>query len=335
MHPLLKARLQQPKTVFFPGHRIRMNIIPMFLNVFAPWGVFILTCGLTSFWLLYKETQLVFALLGLIFTMSLAAFLVAAIARKQNPEPTWYTYVALAVFLAALGGTICGVTNYQAFSRPYYAIHDLKVVNQLDAGRELGQNLMDAGIIYFAANNKLDHAKSWHFKQGTVYCVAPVTSNLEAPKTQSYDFWAVGKDCCSTSTSDWRCGPDWASTTTRSGIRVLDDFDLQNYRLAVQQAEALYGVVSAHPIFFEWHQSPLAEVNSWRAQAFTNYVFFIAAAFCVSFVSVTMVTCKFAWLGRAASAYSADFYDDPDYKTAHMHKEGVPLAYETRAYAPA
>mmetsp|Transcript_82736 Transcript_82736/g.210483 ORF Transcript_82736/g.210483 Transcript_82736/m.210483 type:complete len:343 (-) Transcript_82736:72-1100(-) len=334
IHPLLKARLQEPKTVFVPGHRIRMNIIPMFLNVFLPWGVFVLCCGLTSFWLLYKESKLVSGVLMLIFTLSFVGVGVAAVARREDPEPTWFSYVALTVLLAAVLGTACGLSNYTSFSRPYYAIQDLKVVHQMDAGRELGQNLMDAGIIYFAANNKLDFMKSWHFKQGTVYCVAPVTTNGTVPLTESYDFWAVGQDCCSTSTSDFRCGPDWSSVKTRSGIRVLDAEALTNYRLAVQQAEALYGIVSAHPIFFTWSQNPLAEVNSWRLQAFTNYVFFVVAAFCVFLVGVMVATCKYACLGRAASAYATDFYSDPDYKTAHMGQPAL-QAHGTRAYSPA
>lgn len=33
--------LNKPKNVFSPGHRIRMNIVPMFLMVFIPWGIFI------------------------------------------------------------------------------------------------------------------------------------------------------------------------------------------------------------------------------------------------------------------------------------------------------
>eukprot|EP00932_Pfiesteria_piscicida_P006364 SRR837773.1630.p1 GENE.SRR837773.1630~~SRR837773.1630.p1 ORF type:complete len:311 (-),score=79.90 SRR837773.1630:51-983(-) len=295
-----------------------MNIIPMFLNVFVPWGVFVFCCGLTSFWLLYKEPNLVRLLLMLIFGMAVALLLVAGVVRKQSPEPTWLTYVAISVLVAAIAGTACGLTNYTAYTRPFCAINDLKSVYQVDAGRELGKNLMDAGIVYFAANNRLDIGRSWHFKQGSVFCVAPVITNGSAPTTHSYDFWAVGQDCCSTSTADFRCGPDWSNVATRSGIRVLDDDAVPYYRLAVKQAEALYGITSSYPVFFTWSQDPLAEVNSWRAQAFTNYVFFMVTAFCVFLIGVMLASCKYAWIGRAASAYDADVLSDPDYRAANV-----------------
>lgn len=328
IHPLLKSRLQEPKTVFFPGHRIRMNIIPMFLNVFAPWCVFIFCCGITSFWLLYKETNLVKGLLVVAFALSLALVFAAGVARAVSPEPTWFSYVALAILIATITGTASGVVNYNAYTRPFYAITDLKSVYQVDSSRELGKNLMDAGIVYFAANNKLDISRSWHFKQGRIYCVAPVITNGTGPLTQSYDFWVVGEDCCSTSTADFRCGPDWSNPATRSGIRVLDDESLPYYRLAVKQAESLYGLTSAYPIFFTWSKDPLAEIYRWREQAFTNFVFFVAVAFCFFFMGVMLASCKYAWLGRSASAYSADIYSDPDYRTMNhdyrtMHTQDI------------
>lgn len=190
---------------------------------------------------------------------------------------------------------------------------------------------MDAGILYFAQNNHLDSMKSWHFKHRSLYCVAPVT-NGATPGTQSYDFWAVGEDCCSTTTSDFRCGPDWGSLTARAGIRVLDADELQNYRLAVQQAETLYGVVATHPIFFRWSKDPLHEVNSWNEKAFKSYVYMVALAFVVSLLVVVLATCKFAWIGRASSAYAMDFYSDPDWKTQGMGRAS-PAAAGPQSYA--
>merc|ERR1712226_1286683 len=100
------------------------------------------------------------------------------------------------------------------------------------------------------------------------YCVAPIVQkNLSMPVTHSYDFWVVGEDCCSTTSSDFRCG-QWRNPAARSGIRVLDTHDSMYYRLAVQQAETLYGIVSTHPIFFTWVEDPQAEVSSLHLQAF-------------------------------------------------------------------
>jgi len=321
-----------PRTVFAPGSRVVMNVIPLFLNVFIPWGVFIFCDGLTSFWTMYHEPHLVWSLLTLIFAVWLVLMIAATFARKAVAEPTWFTYVALAYAIAGVAGTACGIGNYLAYSRPYYSILDLKVVHQVDAGRELGQDLMDAGILYFAQNNRLDVGRSWHFKHRDLYCVAPVVTNGTSPLTHSYDFWAVGQGCCSMGTADFRCGPDWDSATTRSGLRVLDNDLLANYRLAVKQAETLHGIVASHPIFFTWSEDPLAEVNSWNARAYHNYIFMVVLTLVVSLFFVMVATCKYAWIGRAASAYAMDFYSDPDWKTANM---GRPAAFATRSYSAA
>mmetsp|Transcript_34708 Transcript_34708/g.91692 ORF Transcript_34708/g.91692 Transcript_34708/m.91692 type:complete len:343 (-) Transcript_34708:58-1086(-) len=332
MHPLLKQRLHVPRTVFAPGSRVVMNIIPMLLNIFVPWGVFTFCHGLTSFWTMYHESHLVWSLLTLVFAVWLALLVMAIFARRGIAEPTWFTYITWAYGAAAFAGCLCGIGNYVEYTRPYYAIQDLKVAHQVDAGRELGQDLMDAGILYFAHNNHLDISRSWHFKHRTLYCVAPVITNGTSPLTHSYDFWAVGEGCCSTASADFRCGPDWSSATTRSGLRVLDDQVLANYRLAVKQAETLYGIVATHPIFFTWSEDPLTEVNNWNAQAYHNYIFMVVFTFVVSLFFVMVATCNYAWMGRAASAYAVDFYSDPDWKTANMAR---PVASATRSYSAA
>ena len=69
--------------------------------------------------------------------------------------------------------------------------------------RMLGQQLLDAGIVQFAPGSQLDVKKSMGFKNGELYCVAPIVFGTASPV--SYDFWAVGKDCCSGSQADFSC----------------------------------------------------------------------------------------------------------------------------------
>lgn len=324
-----KLQLVGGRTVFFPGHRVRMNIVPMFLNLFGPWLVFICCCGLTGFWLMYKDSRIVKAALLNVFMLWLCAAMFAYRARKDINEPSWYTYLALMLGLAAAGGVASGLSIFFSFSKPYYDVSNLKVAHNLDVGRELGQNLMDAGIAYFAHGNRLAPLKSWHFKHRTLYCVAPIVSNDTKAETGTYDFWAVGEDCCAVEAPDFRCGA-WANPAARSGIRVLDSQDLMYYRLAVKQAETLYGIVATHPIFFTWVQDPVAEINSWSLQAYKNYVFLVALAFVASLICLVGVTAKFAWIGRASSAYGMDFKDDPEWSNANGAR---PSQGRTRDYS--
>merc|ERR1719316_1691803 len=315
MHPLLKDRLHRQRSVFSPGHRLRMNILPMFLNIFVPWGVFIFILGAMSFRLMYTHAGLGTLLLVGFISIWVTTVLVAFNRRKYDPEPAWYTYFSLAFGLAVFSGWMIGDHIFHKYTLPYYELKDMKVIGQLDANLELGQNVMDAGIVYFADGNKIDAKRSWHFKQDSVYCVAPIIkgeAGSAMPETQSFDFWAVGKDCCSMSSSDFRCG-SYNNPNARSAMRMLGEQDRHFYRLAVEQAETLYGIMAAHPIFFEWSQDPLEVVNSWNAKAFTTYIICTIGAFVLALLGVACASCKFAWLGRSESAYGEQIYNDPMY----------------------
>lgn len=312
MHPLLKDRLHRERSVFSPGHRIRMNILPMFMNIFVPWVVFMFVLGVSSFWMMYTHSSIGNGLILLAFVFWGLCMMIAYNRRKKDPEPSWFSYFAFAVGLAVVAAWYIGHDIFNKYSLPYYMVKDLKVLGHLDASKERGQNVMDAGIIYFADGNKIDMLRSWHFKSDSTYCVAPIIKGAQGsatPETQSFDFWAVGKDCCSTSASDFRCGA-YSNPLARSAIRVLGAEDSKMYRLAVEQAETLYGIMAAHPIFVEWSQDPLEVVNSWNAKGFSLYVISVIAGFVVSLLGVSVASCKYAWLGRAESVYDEDVLDN-------------------------
>jgi len=245
LHPLLKDRLHRPRSVFSPGHRIRMNILPMFLNIFLPWGVFIFCLGITSFWVMYTKPSLAYALVGCCIFIWLVTVLIAINRRRNDPEPAWYTYFAVMTGIAVFGGFFLGMNIFKNFSLPYYMVKDLKVIGHLDVNQERGQNVMDSGIVYFADGNGLDPTRSWHFKHGTVYCVAPIVGAGGLPESGSFDFWAVGKDCCSQ--ESFECG-DVMIPEARSGELLTDSTG--DYRLAVTMATVKYGVKTPIQLVF-------------------------------------------------------------------------------------
>jgi len=231
-------------------------------------------------------------------------------ARKNEPDPMWYSYAALLVFISIIAGTIVGYLLYYDYFSPYYQINDLKVVANIDVGKEVGQDHMDAGLFYFAAGNGIDPKKSWHFKNHDVYCVAPLVPKSGVPVTGTYDFWAVGKNCCSTSASDFRCGA-FDNVRARNAIRVLDDQARPFYRLAVQQAESVYGILAAHPIFVEWRQDPLDTINTWQDTGYGKFLLWVFGWFVFCTFCVLVATARFAWIGRAESYVSKDAYIPP------------------------
>jgi len=334
MNPLLKDRLHKPRNVFSPGHRIRMNIVPMFLMIFIPWGIFLFISGLAAFNVMYMRPGVCYAVLAFAILMWAASLLVALERRRNDPEPGWYMFFAIVTGIAVFVGWYLGNGIYNTYSFPYYQVRDLKVISNLDANKENGQNVMDAGMFYFAEGNKIDAMRAWHFKQKTLYCVAPIIKGEfpNVPQTQSFDFWAVGKDCCSSSASDFRCGA-YNNPLARGGIRNLNDHDRAFYRLAIEQASALYGIQSSHPVMFEWSQDPLQEVNSWNTHGFTKYLVYVSFAFVFFTFAMAMATCKFAFLGRAESVYGEEIFNDPDFqqgggfsktpKDLHTHERKV------------
>lgn len=289
-----------------------MNVLPMFLNLFVPWGFFLCVLGLTSFKTFYERPGVGYMIMTVIILFWLITVLIAWNRRRADPEPTWFSFFSLGIGVAIFVAWFFGNAIFERWSLPYHEIKDLKVIGHLDASKELGQNVMDAGIVYFADGNKIDATRSWHFKQDTVYCVAPIikgTPGEAVPETQSFDFWAVGKDCCSMSSSDFRCGA-YDNPLARSGVRVLGDKDRRFYRLAVEQSETLYGIMATHPIFFEWSQDPLEVVNSWNTKAFTTFVILTLLAFLISLCGVSFASCKFAWLGRGDSVFDTEIEGD-------------------------
>jgi len=235
------------------------------------------------------------------------------------------------ICLAVIFGVAFGCTNFKENTQKYFAVQDLKTAREIDASVESGQNVMDAGIIYFSEANGIDSMKSWHFKHRETYCVVPIIGNFSTPISQSYDFWAVGKNCCSLSASDFRCG---AATLpqARSAIRITDDEDLLYYGLAVVQAATLYNILAAHPIFVYWEENPEKLVNSWDNEGFSAFA--KAAAFFLVFdvFCVAIAACCFAWIGRGESVYDIDFYGDQDWKQGGYMQ--APINANTRMFAP-
>jgi len=302
----LKERLSRPRTSFAPGTRIRMNVVPMVLCLAIPFCMFLFCSGIFSFGLPYQRPGLSTVLVILAVLMCVASVMVAIWARKNEPEPTWFAYLALMVCLGCLLGCLSGSWIYVNFLRPFKQIHDLKELNHVDVAKERGQNLMDAGIIHFAESNHIEGHMAWHFKHRSLYCVAPLVAQ-GPPSTLSYDFWAVGKDCCALSSSDFRCG-QWNAQGATGAIRVMDSEDLAFYRLAVQQAETLYDISATHPVFVYWSEDPSAQVKSWKAQAFHHFAINSLGFLCLCTIGLCWAVWAFAWLGRTHKHHTMDHH---------------------------
>jgi hypothetical protein len=235
----------------------------------------------------------------------------------------------MAVGLAFLLGTFAGYNIYTYHAKPYFQLRDLKVSNAIDASTTRGIEVSDAGILHFRAGSHVEPSISWHFKSGSLYCVAPIVSNTsEVPFSQTYDFWAVGKDCCSSTAADFRCGSWGHLGSTMGGIRVVDEDDTVMYRLAVQQTASLYNILAPKPVFVEWSLDPELEALQSKRKGFRIFLNYCMFAFLCSVFSVAVAMVRFSLLGRAKSA-SSTIFDEPTWNFASFNK---PMDWSTPAY---
>ncbi|CAK0811742.1 unnamed protein product, partial [Prorocentrum cordatum] len=143
-------------------------------------------------------------------------------------------------------------------------VSSLNSYKGVDPSRVDGQRLLDAGTVEFAAGTRLDLSKSMGFKNSVMYCVAPIVLGDFPPAV--YDFWAVGTDCCSEHSADFACG-EYDNPDARSGLRLTSTSQKEYYALAVEQAEATYGVKASNPVFMTWMQDPDLEVGQYWTDA--------------------------------------------------------------------
>lgn len=270
------------KTAFVRGQRRRMNLMAMFLCLFVPWILFCAMSAVMSFSIHYQQPWWCYSVVAAGFLVTMVSVASAKDASDnrttQNPysysarEPTWYIFLALSIFLAWFAGIVVGDLNFHANLEPYYASMTLNMYSNVDPSRVRGQSLMDAGRVLFTNESQLDISRSMGFKNSDVYCVAPIApkgGNRTAIPLANYDFWAVGTNCCHGNSATFHCG-EFSNINAHAGLRLLTDDGHPFFQLAVQQAEAAYGIKAPHPLFFTWMQDPVANMAA-RQDAGVKY----------------------------------------------------------------
>jgi len=282
-------------SIFIPGKRHRINLLAICINVFMPWLVFCCIYLCMSFSFHYHSPSWVFGVCCCGFLMVLGAAFLSYRTRKRDRDPMWYQFSTLMLLIAVVLSIVCGDMNYWYFMQPYYDIVGLNTYASVNPATAKGQQLMDAGRAYFSDGAQLDLKRTMGFQNIDLYCVAPIV--LGSEPLYSYDFWAVGLNCCSGVSSDFRCG-EFNNPHARSGLRLMNEEQRPFFRLAVQMAQAAYKIQANHPLFFYWMQDPVAEVNSYRERGVDFYLLGVMTFFAFNFFCVIVATIGFSKIGR-------------------------------------
>jgi len=228
--------------------------------------------SLVSFSIHYEQPVLCFFGLFCILAAVIAGSFVAIQAFRKRwhgeslKDPSWHLFLAFSLLLAFLLASVLGTINYYNNTRPFCEVMNLSTYPAVDVTTWSGQQVMDAGRVTFLRETKVDLTRSMAFKNLDQYCVAPLVSSNSSKEQGTYDFWAIGMNCCSGNSNDFHCG-EYKNPNAHSGLREVREDMWEFYRLAVQQAEATYYLSAPHPIFVYWMQDPEHELKGYRDEA--------------------------------------------------------------------
>lgn len=200
-----------------------------------------------------------------------------------DPKPAFL--LSVLALLAWVSAMSMGDSNFHNNMKPYYDVKQLNTYPSVDPALYAGQSLMDAGVIEFMPGTKLLTHKSMGFKDDNVYCVAPIASAKGNQST--YDFWAVGMNCCSGQHPDFHCG-EYSSTKSMKGLRLMDDDKREMYRLVVMKAQAEFKLKVSHPIFVYWVSDPNTEMHAYEDD---GWRYFVTATFSFLCAQLLLIVC--------------------------------------------
>lgn len=270
-------------------HRKRINCVSMFVAHLVPWGVFLLTYGITSFYFHYMYPLTTAFLVWCSILASVAYAVGSSWDRARVREDKFLrVYMGVALSFALLFGLIMGDLSFWGFMQPAYEAEHLAKYSNINPSIERlwsgefaptrGRQYQDAGKIFFTHNTVVDVNKSASFRLKELYCVAPIVDPT-CERNCGHDFWAVGMNCCQD--GEFHCG-EVGNPRAKSGVRELADGRRQMFRFAVLQAEGMHGLQSMHPLFFNWVQDPIRQVNSWSRSGYRRFIVAMFVSFFVS-----------------------------------------------------
>lgn len=278
----------------------RMNVIAILISLFVPWLLFCAVFSVRSFSVRVSDPAVASSvvLCAVLLIITAAALAYQSLQKKWHGdpryEPMWYIFLFVTMLLALILALILGEYNWNKTFSGHYGMAHLNEYSYVDPSRMRGQQIMDAGTVHFIQGTALDTRLALGFRNNDVYCASPIS--VGAAPLASYDFWAVGLNCCSGSPGDFKCG-DYQNTQSAGGLRLMNDGQRAYYRLAVQQAEAMFNIRADHPLFFHWVADPDAEKDALYKEGWKIYTIGILAHFFLQLVLVLIAVIAFGKIG--------------------------------------
>jgi hypothetical protein len=313
-HMGLRRRQQNKSHVFFERWRINgPTIVKAMIAVLVPPVVFFWTTCILSFEWHFKYPKRVWPIAFLAIIPTFVGIYFGLRNWRMGLDWRWSVGATSLFFLAFCAGMLLGDMNYLVNLHHYYFINSLKSYSNIKPADVSGTQLMDAGRVQFADGTRLLIDMGMSFTMWDTYCVAPLGQAQGGPTLASYDLWAVGKNCCRTSNPTFACG-EYQNINARSGLRQTNEAERLYYALAVQQAEAAYGIEAKHPIFFHWVEDPDSDMQNYFNMGFRSFIF---SLFCHMVLNSFAVFCFVNIFKYSQRALFADPIVPGSYMLAH------------------
>lgn len=187
--------------------------------------------------------------------------------------------------VAVVAGAFCGNYNYETNLENYWNLA-LKQEYTNVLPDESAKSHVDASLLIFSPDAKVDVTRPTMFVAGETYCVAPVVSSVELTQAK-IQYWAVGKDCCD-SRQGFAC--DGAGNPGAHAGIVLHggddpwDRDAQNYAAATRMAAESLSLTSAEgALFVRWVGDVEEALNGYLSAAWVTWAYQIGICYAIFF----------------------------------------------------
>jgi len=279
-----------------PGWPVCASLSLAVTAVLLPWLVFAVSSWSLAFSMHHRHPEMCRLILDLCGVVVAVCGVMAGLAvqrrRRGDPcaaEPTMLVFTFVTLLVALVLGMCFGQDAYTGSMMRYYQITGMHTYPQVDPANTSGREVGDAGRIVFSNESTLGVSLSMGLTSGDTYCVAPIVST-DIPLA-SYDFWAIGVNCCTSGAADFDCG---APASAHSGVRLLDAGEEKLFRLAVEKAEIAHGIQAVNPIFFRWVEDPFRDMFVIQDTAFTAYLWAVCLFLAIQLTLAVLVNVSFA-----------------------------------------
>lgn len=166
---------------------------------------------------------------------------------EKTQSGLWDSSMVHLCLVAIVLATVFGSVAYRSFYSRYWLSHNSHAYANVLPSEAAGP-YADAGKLIFSEDARLVVSKALGYKEGSVYCVAPIQDDSDS----TVQFWAAGLDCCGARGS-FSCDDAW-DIKAHSGVVLMPE---PGYVQAVHQAQAAFGLEAVkQPVFVRWVVNP-------------------------------------------------------------------------------